>query len=261
MKSRLLVCLTIVSLSLAALVRADEKPAVKPAEEPAVKPAEKPAEKPAVKPAEKPAEKPAVKPAVKPAEKPAVKPAEKPVEKPAEKPVEKPAAELKKLDGVWKMASLTRAGVVGTRSPLFDATWTVKDGKITFNDGKGHTRSHKISIDESKNPKTIDFTYLEGPDKGKKSLGIFKMEGDGKLVICWAEPGKERPTKFSTGANPNVDLQVLTAPEAKALSNADPGEKEACSTGCSRRVVLATRRPSAGSRNGCAGCPGSSGYT
>jgi len=120
---------------------------------------------------------------------------------------EKPA-DLKKLDGTWRMEKLTRTGVDTARSPLFDATWILKDGKVTYTDGKV-TRKHEIKIDSSKNPMTIDFVYLEGDNKGKKSLGIYKLEGENMLVLCWGEPGKERPTKFETKPGENTFVQVL----------------------------------------------------
>ncbi len=122
---------------------------------------------------------------------------------------EKDNAELKKLDGTWKLDSLQQVGVVTTRSPLFDASWTLEDGKVDFKDAKGTVRKHKITVDASKSPKTIDFVYGEGDNKGKKSLGIYKLEGNDRLVLCLAPPGKERPTKFEVKPGENVEVQVL----------------------------------------------------
>jgi uncharacterized protein (TIGR03067 family) len=70
-------------------------------------------------------------------------------------------------------------------------------------------RVHQITVDGDNDPKTIDFIFLERPDKGKKSLGIYKLEGKDKIVLCWSDPGKERPTKYESKPDSGILLQVL----------------------------------------------------
>jgi uncharacterized protein (TIGR03067 family) len=56
------------------------------------------------------------------------------------------------------------------------------------------TGSERYAIDESTEPKRIDF------DDGRSPLirGIYTVDAE-NLVICAAAPGKRRPTEFKTG--------------------------------------------------------------
>ena len=49
----------------------------------------------------------------------------------------------------------------------------------------------------TKNPKTIDYDVTEGVTKGKKQLGICKLDGD-TVKFCFGGPGKDRPMEFTT---------------------------------------------------------------
>jgi uncharacterized protein (TIGR03067 family) len=50
-------------------------------------------------------------------------------------------------------------------------------------------------LDESTSPKKIDITLTQGPDKGKKKLGIYDVKGD-TLRFCVGPIGGERPKEF-----------------------------------------------------------------
>ena len=60
-----------------------------------------------------------------------------------------------------------------------------------------------------KKPKTQDFSQTsEGENKGKTTLGIYEIDGD-TLKTCSAEPGKDRPTEFSTNPGSGHFLRVF----------------------------------------------------
>jgi uncharacterized protein (TIGR03067 family) len=65
--------------------------------------------------------------------------------------------------------------------------------------GMDHTT--KVDLNAKANPHpTIDIEIVDGPDevKGKKSLGIYKLDGD-KLTVCVGMPGLDkRPSEFKT---------------------------------------------------------------
>ncbi len=58
-------------------------------------------------------------------------------------------------------------------------------------------------VDASKKPKAIDAR----PDKGEPRLGIYKLEGQ-RWTICFAAPGKKRPTEFAAKAGSGQNLTV-----------------------------------------------------
>jgi uncharacterized protein (TIGR03067 family) len=66
-----------------------------------------------------------------------------------------------------------------------------------------------ITIDPSKKPKQMNATTGSGPDKGKTWQGIYELAAD-KYKVCFAPPGKDRPTEFSSKAGSEHLLQVWT---------------------------------------------------
>jgi uncharacterized protein (TIGR03067 family) len=104
--------------------------------------------------------------------------------------------ELKKFDGTWVLVSSEKDGEKAPEEALKKVMPKAvsKDGTVTFfSDGKEQGQA-TFTVDPTKKPKTMDATMTTGPDKGKKSLGIYEMEGD-TLKICYNE--KERPKEFS----------------------------------------------------------------
>ena len=62
-------------------------------------------------------------------------------------------------------------------------------------------------LDPSKQPKATDVTVTEGPDKGKTFLGIYELTAD-DFKVCFAAPGKARPTEFTAKEGSGQLLQL-----------------------------------------------------
>jgi len=113
----------------------------------------------------------------------------------------------KALDGAWEFVTWIRDGK--EVEPL-------KEGKhiSTFH---GESFSAKvgdkilgkatIKVDSTRTPKTIDFTPLEGPNKGKTAHGIYEVKAD-ELRICNAQPGRDRPTEFASKEGSHISLRI-----------------------------------------------------
>ena len=107
--------------------------------------------------------------------------------------------DLDKLQGHWVMIESTSDGKKTTKNQLkierivdgnnYTVTIYREEGELVL-DGT-------IKLDPSKKPKSIDATRTEGPDKGKAMLGIYELADD-RQRVCFASPGKERPTEFSS---------------------------------------------------------------
>jgi uncharacterized protein (TIGR03067 family) len=119
----------------------------------------------------------------------------------------------KELQATWQAATYALDGTAVPADNLtkvqlvFDA-----QGKTqALNDGKVFLAS-QTKIDPAAVPMTMDISFTEGADKGKTSLGIYKIERD-LLTICRAAPGKARPTGFSS--EPGSGRTLMTCNKVK----------------------------------------------
>ncbi len=104
--------------------------------------------------------------------------------------------ELEKIQGNWTVAS---AELDGKPDPArINAKITYRGDTFTRTNA-GQTVHGKIKMDPTANPKTMDATYTDGPNKDKTLEGIYSLEGEA-LKICASPAGKKRPTEFSSKA-------------------------------------------------------------
>lgn len=115
-------------------------------------------------------------------------------------------AALDKWQGTWTAVSLENEGKKA--EDVKDHTLTVKDDSYTMKTPDNTTRG-KLTLDPSKTPATMEATFVDEDDKeAGKVLGIYKFEG-GRLIVCWADEGNDRPTDFTTGAGSGRRMIVL----------------------------------------------------
>ena len=106
-----------------------------------------------------------------------------------------------RFQGTWQVVKLEQAGedltdVVKEQSP----TMKFDGKKYTFTLGEAVEKG-EFKLDPKAKTPTIDYDILEGEQKGKKQVGIYKFDGE-TLILCLAQEGAEaRPTKFKTAAD------------------------------------------------------------
>ena len=75
-------------------------------------------------------------------------------------------------------------------------------------ESKEATYSGLFDIDVEVAPHTIDLEFVEGPEAGNSSYGIYEFEGD-HLKICLGLTGYARPVDFRTQAGSGHALETL----------------------------------------------------
>lgn len=111
------------------------------------------------------------------------------------------------LEGEWLMLSGQIDGEKMPEELLKEMLRVAKDGETTVTmSGKVFLKA-KYTIDPTKRPKTIDYAFSEGPTKGKKSLGIYEIEGD-TVKFCFSRPDMDRPTDFTSKEGSGRTLSV-----------------------------------------------------
>src|SRR5260370_2436849 len=80
-----------------------------------------------------------------------------------------------------------------------------------------------LTIETSTEPMRIDIEFLEGPEAGNWSFGIFELNGD-QLTICLGVVGASRPTGFSTKKASGHALERLRRSSATRPQNVTGGQ-------------------------------------
>src|SRR5262245_10536755 len=122
------------------------------------------------------------------------------------------AADLKAVQGTWQLAELvTDAGPVPA-DRIKGVKLTIKDNKLTM-DGLDGKRAFAIKLDPSRKPKAIDLTPIDGPFKGKTTLGLYSIDRDALKLCMGNQQVKARPAEFKPGGE--GDLMVFTLKRIK----------------------------------------------
>jgi uncharacterized protein (TIGR03067 family) len=113
-----------------------------------------------------------------------------------------------KIQGTWKIAAEVENGkeTPPARNEKVRIRFTADKMIVSEGDEK-HEATYKL--DPERIPSAIEVTPDDGPNKGKKALGIYQRSGD-KLTICLAlGEGKDRPGDFTAKADSGRVLFTL----------------------------------------------------
>ena len=115
--------------------------------------------------------------------------------------------DLAKFQGNWHLISLERDGKNTPPEEAKKITLTIQGNKFVLRKDAVIISEGTMTLDSTKKPKEIDETITTGPNKGKVFSAIFEIDDD-QHKICFAAPGKERPTAFSSVPGSGQLLQV-----------------------------------------------------
>lgn len=111
------------------------------------------------------------------------------------------------IEGDWAMVSMVQDGKPLDASMVKWVSRTMHGSRTTVTAGPNTMLNAEFICDPAQDPNTIDYTLLEGANKGQKQLGIYKVEGD-VLSICMAAPGKPRASEYASSRGDGATYSV-----------------------------------------------------
>jgi uncharacterized protein (TIGR03067 family) len=117
------------------------------------------------------------------------------------------ADSVDEMSGEWQMVSCIRDGYTLEPMLVKSGRRIGRGGETTTMFGKQVFMKARYTLDATQNPKTIDYAITDGASKGKTQYGIYEMDGE-LLRICYAGPGKSRPTDFTSATGDGKTVTV-----------------------------------------------------
>lgn len=114
---------------------------------------------------------------------------------------------LRGLEGEWHFDSLQIDGTDAPRAMLEPSTLLIDGDRFRMVSPEA-TYDGRFDIDTTTKPMQIDIAFVEGPEAGNHSYGLFELDGD-RLTLCLGLTGAPRPTKFATHAGSGHALERL----------------------------------------------------
>lgn len=139
---------------------------------------------------------------------------------------------LRSLEGEWKFETLQVDGA-DVPAAMVGASTLLLDGDLFRMASPEANYDGRFTIDAGTKPMRIDIEFVEGPEAGHQSYGIFAVDG-ASLTICLGLVGATRPAAFETRPGSGHALERLrrTSPArpvgvtggvAAARESAQPG--------------------------------------
>jgi uncharacterized protein (TIGR03067 family) len=123
--------------------------------------------------------------------------------------------DLEKLQGSWTVVDIVDGGEKAPAEEAKAMSVVCKKDEITVKvklaDKKNEEEvvaSFTVKLDPSQKPNSVDFIHTSGKDKGKKVLGIYKIDGD-SVSFCYGEIDQARPKEFVSPAKSTLTLVIL----------------------------------------------------
>jgi uncharacterized protein (TIGR03067 family) len=128
-----------------------------------------------------------------------------------------------RLEGEWQFDRLQVDGNTMPAAALA-ASRVLIDGDRFRTESVEAVYEGVFTIDVEAQPARIDIEFVEGPEAGNWSYGIYELDGD-RLTICLGLTGVSRPEAFKTSAGSGHALEQLrraSAERPKAVSGGTP---------------------------------------
>jgi len=124
--------------------------------------------------------------------------------------------EITKHQGTWLASSFRRDGQQTPQEIVRTITRTgVNDHVVWKRNGKSFAGTAMV-LDPRQSPMSIDVIADGGPSRGKRVLGIYRLDGN-RLTICMADADQPRPKDFTAekGSLQTLMTFIREKPQAK----------------------------------------------
>jgi len=111
-----------------------------------------------------------------------------------------------RLQGTWTMASVVLDGMAVPEE--YARTGRLEVTGERYSVTLGVTIASTFRIDATKSPKQIDFTFMDGPQKGQTVRGICEIDGATYRLCRGLRPEVERPSQFASAPDSGRMLVV-----------------------------------------------------
>jgi uncharacterized protein (TIGR03067 family) len=121
-------------------------------------------------------------------------------------------SERRKLQGRWKVETAQENGKAMKGKEYRPASLEVIGGHARLRRGTGSVLGF-ITLSPSSEPKAIDVFGLNR-DFFFGKTGIYRIDGD-RLVVCWRNHKRDRPVRFSSAGDKDLQLLVMKRVKSK----------------------------------------------
>jgi uncharacterized protein (TIGR03067 family) len=128
---------------------------------------------------------------------------------------------LRSLEGTWAFRALEIDGRV-VPAPMLGPSRLLLDGDRFRMESPEANYEGIFTIDVERTPHRIDIDFVEGPEAGKRSEGLFELDGD-RLRFCLGLTGSARPERFETRSGSGHALEELERVEHARPPGVDGG--------------------------------------
>ena len=130
---------------------------------------------------------------------------------------------LRGLEGEWQFAALEIDAAAVPGSMLGESRLLIDGDRFQMASPEANYDG-EFTIDVEQEPAHIDIEFVEGPEAGQWSYGIFALDGD-QLTICLGLVGAKRPSAFKTTKGSGHALEKLRRASAARPAGVTGGDR------------------------------------
>ena len=145
---------------------------------------------------------------------------------------------LRRLEGEWAFQSLEVDGLKIAAAMLASSKLLIDGDRFRMESSEA-TYEGVFNIDVEADPPAIDIEFVEGPEAGNWSYGIYRLDGD-DLTFCLGLTGAPRPARFATAPNTGHALERLRRVSAARPEHLRGGKRATARTAATIAAAAAT---------------------